>query len=416
MLIDIDNDILFEVLKVITTMVKDAWGVIYPAFNQSAKSFLVHDKNTFYIKSSGNIYSEYHSIVIHNIKDHKLFKIKKLEHRNNSDIEICIEPKTKEGLQIDGQKADKPIKIVNGRCEIFVESKNLKLIFEALCDVSENDDLKEIGSDYRIISKLGRGGFGVVYKGICTKDHTFCAIKTDKDLKRSKLHQEYIMVKSLQHENVIRFLDYKVFGHRQFLVLELAEGASLSQRISTSKEGLDESITKHIFYQVLEGLSFIHSKGALHRDIKPENIVLMSLEDYPTAKIIDFGLSCFNNAHDINRVVGAYRFLAPELLIKYTWAESHRLRKVHYTNKVDVWSFGCCLFMTLTTILPYEYDRKDLALYRHRMQDNLIQKDSESYKKLSLKARKVIHDALTFEDYQRPTVDSLLNYSWFQKN
>jgi len=396
-------------------MVKDAWGVLYPAINQSAKCFLMHDKNTFYMKSSGTIYSEYHTSIIHNIKDRKLFKIKKFEHHNNSDIEICIEPKTNEGLQIDGKKVDKLIKIPNGRCEIFVESKNLKLIFEALCDVSEDDDLREIGSEYRIISKLGRGGFGVVYKGIYVKDHTFCAIKTDKDLKRSKLHQEYIMIKALQHKNIIRFYDYKVFGHRQFLVLELAEGASLSQRVSNSKEGLDESITKHIFQQVLEGLSFIHSKGALHRDIKPENIVLMSLEDYPTTKIIDFGLSCFNNARDINRVVGAYRFLAPELLIKYTWSELHRDKKVHYTNKVDVWSFGCCLFMTLTTNLPYVYDRKDLALYRHRMQDNMIQKDSTGYKKMSLKARKVIHDALTFDDHQRPSVETLLNYSWFQK-
>lgn len=396
-------------------MVKDAWGVIYPTLDQSAKCFLVHDKNTFYIKSSGKIYSEHHYIAIHNIKDHKLFKIKKLEHRYDSDIEVFIEPKTKGSLQINGQKVDKLIKILKGRCEIFVESKNLNLIFEALCDVSENDDLMEIGSDYRIISKLGRGGFGVVYKGICVKDQTFCAIKTDKDLKRSKLHQEYLMVKALQHKNVICFLDYKVFGNRQFLVLELAEGASLSQRISDSVEGLDESITKHIFHQVLEGLSFIHSRGALHRDIKPENIVLMSFDDYPITKIIDFGLSCFNDAQDINRVVGAYRFLAPELLIKYTRAASRGL-KVHYTNKVDVWSFGCCLFMALTTILPYEYDRTDLALYRQRMQDNLIQNDSESYKKLSLEARKVIHDALTFIDHQRPTVDSLLNYSWFQEN
>ncbi len=84
----------------------------------------------------------------------------------------------------------------------IVQSVKLHLVFEALCDVDDDPILRNVAHRYRFISVLGKGGFGIVYKGIWTRRKRFCAIKIEQRQKR-KLKKEYQIAAKLQHPNII---------------------------------------------------------------------------------------------------------------------------------------------------------------------------------------------------------------------
>ena len=136
---------------------------------------------------------------------------------------------------------------------------------------------------YEILGKLGSGGMGTVYRArdtrAATAPDTLVALKVLKDevaedpeLAR-RFEQEANTLRKLDHENIVRLLEYGADGDDYYIAMELVEGESLQQRLR--REGrLPEGEVRRIGMAVAAALEAAHGQRIIHRDIKPGNILL----------------------------------------------------------------------------------------------------------------------------------------------
>jgi eukaryotic-like serine/threonine-protein kinase len=129
---------------------------------------------------------------------------------------------------------------------------------------------------YEILAPAGAGGMGEVYRAEDTKLKRQVAIKVlpaafAQDSERMKrFEREAQVLASLNHPNIAAIYGLEEADGQRFLVLELAEGEDLAERLSRGAIPLDEAIP--IAKQIAEGLEQAHDKGILHRDLKPANV------------------------------------------------------------------------------------------------------------------------------------------------
>ncbi|UCF38059.1 MAG: protein kinase [Acidobacteriota bacterium] len=147
-------------------------------------------------------------------------------------------------------------------------------------------------SHYRIVSRLGAGGMGVVYKAEDLRLGRFVTLKflnekhqlNPQALERFELETQAIS--TLNHPNICTIHDVDRDGEHPFIVMEFLEGKNLRDLLRA--ETLEPERILEIGIQVTEGLQEAHSKGIVHRDIKPSNIMITRAGH---AKILDFGLA-----------------------------------------------------------------------------------------------------------------------------
>ena len=150
---------------------------------------------------------------------------------------------------------------------------------------------KKLIEDYVIKDTIGKGTFSVVKLGEHIKTKTKVAIKildkekikTKEDLTRIK--REIKILSILDHPNIIKTYKISETPKKYYIIMEYCEGGELFDYI-VEKERLDEFESSIFFYQLINALDYIHSKGVAHRDLKPENLLLSQNKNI---KIIDFG-------------------------------------------------------------------------------------------------------------------------------
>ena len=177
---------------------------------------------------------------------------------------------------------------------------------------------------------LGEGGFGSVYKcwrkGSRVEGGKFYALKVlKKDDHKAGwaarlLKNELVILKQMNHPNIVRI--YELFQDETdyFIVQELMEGSTILKTIETRPHLFTERQVAKIVAHILKGLEFLHSQCIIHRDIKGENILLdkkMTEDNLEVvAKIADFGLSCYCDptSKGISLYCGTDLYMAPEML------------------------------------------------------------------------------------------------------
>lgn len=171
-------------------------------------------------------------------------------------------------------------------------------------------DEVETGSmlgDYQLMESIGRGGFGVVYRGLDIRTGRTVAIKRVmlSGIPADELEgieAEIDLLRYLNHPNIVLYFDSIRTAQHLNIVLEFAENGSLSSLLSKMGGKLPEPLVSHYTAQVLAGLTYLHSQGVIHRDIKGANI--LATKD-GSIKLADFGVATkLNDTVKSDSVVG----------------------------------------------------------------------------------------------------------------
>lgn len=196
---------------------------------------------------------------------------------------------------------------------------------------------------YHILSQVGEGTFGKVYKAqnIITRKNVALKrirMETEKDGFPVTAMREIKLLQSLRHENVVRLYEMMVSNGSVYMVFEYMDH-DLTGILSQTQFKFTNAHLKSLCEQMLAGLAYLHRKGVIHRDIKGSNILVNNRGEL---KLADFGLARFyykrRMADYTNRVITLW-YRPPELLLGATV----------YGPEVDMWSAGCIMLELFTT-------------------------------------------------------------------
>ncbi|XP_057866701.2 cysteine-rich receptor-like protein kinase 10 [Cryptomeria japonica] len=212
----------------------------------------------------------------------------------------------------------------------LMQDQNLIYSLEALVEATEN---------FHENSKLGEGGFGVVYKGITRDGNEIAVKKLSAKSKQGKKEfmNEVKLVANVQHRNLASLLGCCVEGNERLLVYNYFPNKSLDTFLfdPEKRKELDWQKRYNIIIGIARGLLYLHQESQLriiHRDIKANNILL---DHKLNPKIADFGLAKLfpeDKTHIHTRVAGTYGYMPPEYAMRG-----------QLSVKVDVYSFGVVL-------------------------------------------------------------------------
>ena len=216
---------------------------------------------------------------------------------------------------------------------------------------------------YEILSPLGKGGMGEVWRARDSKLGREVAIKTlpeefAKDEERlARFEREAKLLASLNHPNIAAIYGLEEDNDTRFLVLELVEGDTLAERLKRGAIPVEESLTLAI--QIAEALEAAHEKGVIHRDLKPANI---KVTPDGKIKVLDFGLAKSVGRGDAGAdLSGAQTVTAIETeegFLRGTpaYLSPQQLRGEEADRQADVWAFGCVLYEMLAGTRPFRGD------------------------------------------------------------
>ena len=260
-------------------------------------------------------------------------------------------------------------------------------------------------SDFILSKDIGEGYFGKVKLGIFKPTNEKYAIKIiNKKLMKIKMKKskfkEIDITKKFNHINVIYV--YKVIDtpENYYIVMEYCKNGELFEYIS-KKERLDEDEASSFFYQIINGVEYIHSKGIAHRDLKLENLLLT--EDN-IIKIIDFGLSHEFNGKDLLKTkCGSPSYASPELIAQ----------PFYDGFKSDIWCCGIILYAMLCGYLPFDGDEdkdgKDVLF------KNIIEGNLEFPKFISDLAKDLIIRLLNVDAKERISIPEIKKHPFYLK-
>lgn len=179
-----------------------------------------------------------------------------------------------------------------------------------------NSSEEEQTKGYKLLSCIGRGNFGDVYKAFDFVRNEVVAIKainieqSDDDI--PVLLQEINLLRSLKHPNITNLYNTFVIDVTMFIVMEYCNEGSCSDLLKFNKNGLNENLLSYIMKNVLEGLKYLHDLNIIHRDIKAANILITKNH---AIKLADFGVSGqLNGITGKKTFVGTPYWMAPEII------------------------------------------------------------------------------------------------------
>jgi serine/threonine-protein kinase len=224
---------------------------------------------------------------------------------------------------------------------------------------------------FEILSVLGQGGAGVVYKARQVHMDKVVAIKTlrptvlNDESGFRRFEQEARAASNLSHPNIVQVFDFGLSSLGfAYLVMEYLPGRSLDEKLQ-QEERVELDVFLRVFSQTCDGLQHAHRKGVIHRDIKPSNIVLVATEEATdVAKIVDFGLAKFTAAEieqhltQTGAVVGTPLFMSPE-----------QCSGAELDPRTDIYSLGCVMYAALTGHVPLKGDSAMNTIYKRLTQE-----------------------------------------------
>ena len=200
---------------------------------------------------------------------------------------------------------------------------------------------------YRIVARLGEGGFGAVYRAWDLKLSGPCAIKENLDISpagQKQFSREASLLFNLRHPNLPRVFDtFMVEGQGQYLVMDYIEGEDLQSMLDRGASPLDVERVLAWAYQVCEALIYLHSQDppVIHRDIKPANI---RITPGGQAVLVDFGIAKIYDPH-LKTTLGAQA-------VTPGYSPPEQYGSGTTDARSDVYSLGATIYTLLTGVVP----------------------------------------------------------------
>jgi serine/threonine-protein kinase len=225
-----------------------------------------------------------------------------------------------------------------------------------------------VGERFQILSVLGAGGMGVVYKA---RDRELDDLVALKMLKREvaddtglleRLKSELKLARKITHPNVLRTFDFGEVNGLPYISMEYVRGITL--RYLLDREGrLPYSAGLRLAKQLCAGLGAAHAGGVIHRDIKPENLIL---DHAGNAKLMDFGIArpakrLAGGQTQAGLIVGTPEYLAPE-----------QLEGKEADHRADIYACGCVFYEMFTGHLPFTGDNPMQVILKHMHEAPLV--------------------------------------------
>ncbi|KAJ9172896.1 hypothetical protein P3X46_016089 [Hevea brasiliensis] len=196
---------------------------------------------------------------------------------------------------------------------------------------------------------FAQGAFGKLYRGTYNGEDVAIKIleRPENDQEMAKLmeqqfQQEVMMLATLKHPNIVRFVGACRKPLVWCIVTEYAKGGSVRQFLmKRQNRAVPLKLAVKQALDVARGMAYVHGLGLIHRDLKSDNLLIFGDK---SIKIADFGVARIEvQTEGMTPETGTYRWMAPEMI-------QHR----PYTQKVDVYSFGIVLWELITGMLPFQ--------------------------------------------------------------
>ncbi|HUU06107.1 MAG TPA: bifunctional serine/threonine-protein kinase/formylglycine-generating enzyme family protein [Patescibacteria group bacterium] len=214
---------------------------------------------------------------------------------------------------------------------------------------------------YTISGEIGKGGMGVVYRGLDPVIGRSVAVKTVRlDILRGESGREDALKRflreaqaagNLSHANIVTIYDVGEHEGLIYIAMEFIDGCSLEQLLQQERKFTLQEIT-HLFSQIGSALDYAHGKGIVHRDIKPANILVG--RDLKVS-IVDFGIArtAASTMTQTGMLMGTPRYMSPEQIAG---------KKVD--NRSDIFSLGAILYELLTQHNPFAGESITTVIYK----------------------------------------------------
>ena len=281
--------------------------------------------------------------------------------------------------------------------------------------------------DLTLIKCLGKGAFGEVY--LTSRQggkQKYATKKIDKKfVSRPKakkyLDNEILILKEVDHPNIIKLYEVKETTQYFYLIMELCNGGSLSDRleehIKKYKRPFSEETVQYLMKQIMSAINYLHLKNILHRDIKLDNILVNFDNDEDKrnnnmlkakVKIIDFGFARhLAPAQLAYSTLGSPVNMDPGILRKLNKMDNHN--DYGYDQKADIWSLGTICYEMLIGKTTFD---------ANSMRDLVRKVESGNYylpTSLSKEAVSFLNGMLQYDSKKRLTAEQLYNHKFLKK-
>ena len=262
-----------------------------------------------------------------------------------------------------------PFTCIHCRSEIDPKYKACPFCGEPITDFLRRHLEHPVDGKYQILSRLGVGGMGEVYKALHIHLNAIRVIKmmraktAEDPAGHDRFLREARLATKIHHPNVAALYDFSTLDDGSFyMVWEYIEGINLHEMI-VSRGPLSPQYAGRIAIQALQGLDAIHRAGIVHRDVSPENLMIArDAEGEEHVKIIDLGIAKGDDGSDMKTktgmFVGKWKYCSPEHLGMLP--ENERI-----DGRADIYSFGIVLYEMLTGVPPFQSDTPHGYLMQH---------------------------------------------------
>mmetsp|Transcript_32195 Transcript_32195/g.32819 ORF Transcript_32195/g.32819 Transcript_32195/m.32819 type:complete len:616 (+) Transcript_32195:259-2106(+) len=283
---------------------------------------------------------------------------------------------------------------------------------------------------YRVMTQLGDGSYGTVYKGVNIETGELSAIKKMKKKfptwEECMSLREVKALRKLNHQNIVKLKEVIRENDELYFVFEHMEG-NLYQLMKARDRPMTEVKVRNIMFQCLAAIAYMHKHGFFHRDIKPENILVKG----DVVKVADFGLAReIRSKPPFTDYVSTRWYRAPEVL----------LRSTNYNSPIDQWACGGIVaeLYTLRPLFPGSSEADEIykicsvlgsptmktwpegirlaTQMNFRFPQFAPTPLSQVIPNASPEGNTLMQDLMKYDPQQRPTASQCLQYPFFQVN